>query len=146
MTIAGRALPKGRYGNRGRAPARRTYWIVGAAAVLAGGLITWLAYSNLGSAPIETERTGYESLPGNAMRLTFTVTRDHPDRPAVCVVRVRGRDGNEGGRKEVFVPPGGIPTTVSTIIHSAGEPVVADVFGCSYQVPPYLSNATRPSG
>ena len=146
MTIAGRALPEGRYGSRGRAPSRRTYWIVGGAALVAGGLIAWLAYANLGAAPIETERTGYESLPGNAMRLSFTVTRDHPERPAVCIVRVRGRDGGEGGRKEVFVPPGGTPAAMTTIIRSTDEPVVADVFGCSYQVPEYLSTATRPSG
>ena len=146
MTIAGRALPKGRYGSRGRPPSRRTYWIVGAGAVVVGGLIAWLVYANLGAAPIETERTGYESLPGNAMRLSFTVTRDHPERPAVCIVRVRGRDGAEGGRKEVFVPPGGMPASVTTIIRSTNEPIVADVFGCSYQVPEYLSTATRPSG
>jgi hypothetical protein len=146
MTIAGRALPKGRYGNRGRPPSRRTYWIVGVAAVVVGGLITWLAYANLGAASIEIERTSYESLPGNAMRLSFTVTRDHPDRPVVCIVRVRGQDGSEGGRKEVLVPPGGTPASVTTIIRGRNEPVVADVFGCSYQVPAYLSTATRPSG
>jgi hypothetical protein len=146
MTIAGRALPKGRYGSRGRPPARRTYWIVGTAAVVVGGVVAYLAYVNLGSAPIETERTGYESLPGNQMRLSFTVTRDHPDQPAVCIVRVRGRDGGEGGRKEVLIPPDGTPTPVSTIIKSTVEPIVADVFGCSYQVPSYLSTPARPSG
>jgi len=146
MTIAGRALPKGRYGSRGRAPSRRTYWIVGGAAVVVGGVIAYLAYTNLGSAPIETERTSYSNLPGNTMQMSFTITRDHPDRPAVCIVRVRGRDGAEGGRKEVFIPPGGTTTSATTIIRSTTEPVVADVFGCSYQVPPYLSTPTRPSG
>jgi hypothetical protein len=146
MTIAGRALPKGRYGNRGRGPSRRTYWLVGGLAVVIGGLIAWLAYVNLGSKPISTERTAYENLPGNAMRLSFTVTRDHPERAVVCIVRVRARDGGEGGRKEVLVPPGGTPAPVTTIIRSTREPVVADVFGCSYQVPPYLSTPKRPSG
>lgn len=146
MTIAGRALPKGRYGNRGRAPARRTYWIVGGVAIVVGGLVAYLAYTNLGAAPIETERTGYESLPGNAMRLNFTVSRDQPERAAVCIVRVRGRDGSEGGRKEVLVPPGGTATPMMTIVRSTSEPVAADVFGCSYQVPSYLSTPARPSG
>lgn len=146
MTIAGRELPKGRYGSRGRPPARRTYWIVGIAAVVVGAAVAYLGHVNLGSEPISTERTGYESLPDNAMRLSFTVTRDHPERAAVCIVRVRGRDGAEGGRKEVLIPPGGTPAPASTIIRSTSEPVVADVFGCSYQVPPYLSTPTRPSG
>jgi uncharacterized protein DUF4307 len=146
MTIAGRALPEGRYGSRGRPPRRRTYWIVGAAALVAGGLITYFAYTNLGNAPIETERTAYDSLPGNAMRLSFTVTRDHPERPAVCIVRVRGQDGGEGGRKEVLIPPGGTTAPATTIIRSTVEPAVAEVFGCSYQVPAYLSTVQRPSG
>jgi Domain of unknown function (DUF4307) len=145
MTIGGRSLPDGRYGPRGRPTSRRTYWIVGACALLAGGLITYLAWTNLGGAPIETERSGFTNLPGNAMRLTFTVTRDQPDRPAVCIVRVRDRDGAESGRKEVLIPPGGTPTSVSTVIQSTREPVTADVFGCSYEVPEYLSS-TPPSG
>ncbi len=146
MTIAGRALPEGRYGARGRIPRKRTYWLVGAAALVVGGVIAYLAYTNLGSAPIETERTGFVNLPDNAMRMSFTVTRDEPNRPAVCIVRVRGRDGSEGGRKEVLVPPGGNPTAMETIVRSTNEPVTADVFGCSYQVPAYLSTMTRPSG
>lgn len=145
--IAGQTLPEGRYGSRGRPPKRRTYWIVGAAALVVGGLVAYLAYANLGSAPIETERTAFANLPDNSMRMSFTITRDHPDRPAVCIVRVRSRDGSEGGRKEVLVPPGGTATTsVTTIIRSTKEPVTADVFGCSYQVPEYLSTTTRPSG
>jgi hypothetical protein len=147
VSIAGRVLPEGRYGSRGRPPRRRTYWIVGALALILGGGAAYLAYTNLGDAPIETERTGFENLPGNAMRMSFDITRDQPGRAAVCIVRVRGEDGSEGGRKEVLIPPGETATrSVSTIIRSTNEPVTADVFGCSYQVPEYLSNATRPSG
>jgi Domain of unknown function (DUF4307) len=146
MTVSGRTLPDGRYGSRGRPTPRRTYWIVGAVAVAVGGAVGYLAYTNLGSAPIETERAAFENLPDNAMRLTFTVTRDEPGRAAVCIVRVRGRDGSEGGRKEVLIPPGGTSTSVSTVIRGTSEPVTADVVGCSYQVPPYLSTTVPPSG
>jgi hypothetical protein len=146
MTIAGRALPEGRYGSRGRPTPRKVYWIVGACALVAGALVGFLAYTNLGAAPIETERTGFANLPGNAMRMTFTVTRDEPARAAVCIVRVRGVNGQEGGRREVLIPPGGTTTPVETTIRSTVEPVTADVIGCSYQVPEYLSTTTRPSG
>ncbi len=147
VTIAGQTLPEGRYGSRGRVPKRRTYWIVGGLALIVGAAITYLAYTNLGNAPIETERTGFANMPGNSMRMSFEITRDHPERAAVCIVRVRARDGSEGGRKEVFIPPDGTATTsITTIIRSTKEPVTADVFGCSYQVPEYLSTTTRPSG
>lgn len=146
MTVAGRALPEGRYGSRARRPARRTYWIVGACVVALAGLVGYLGYTNFGTAPIETQRTGFENLPDNAMRMTFDVVRDDPARPAVCIVRVRGLDGSEGGRREVLVPPGGKSTSVSTVIRSTNEPVTADVFGCSYQLPAYLSTAVPPSG
>ncbi|HET9142019.1 DUF4307 domain-containing protein [Actinophytocola sp.] len=145
MTVGSQALPEGRYGNRGRPASRRTVWIVAACAIVVGTALGYVAYTNLGSAPIEAERTGYADLPGDALRMTFTVTRDHPERAAVCIVRVRGRDGAEGGRKEVLIPPGGSTTPMSTDIQSTNDPVTADVFGCSYEVPAYLQS-TPPSG
>ena len=145
VTVGGRTLPEGRYGRSSRPVSRRARWIAAAVAVAAGSVLGYVAYTNLGTAPIETERTGFTDLPGNALRMTFTVTRDQPDRPAVCIVRVRGRAGNETGRKEVLVPPGGSATLVSTVIQSTEEPVTADVFGCSYEVPAYL-RSTPPSG
>jgi hypothetical protein len=144
MSLRGQVLPEGRYGSRGRPVPRRTYWIVGTVAVLFGGFLAYLAYTNLGAAPIEAERTAFANLPDNAMRLTFTVHRDEPQRAAVCIVRVRGRDGTEGGRKEVLIPAGGTPTSMTTVIRSTSEPVTADVVGCSYQVPPYLSTTMPP--
>jgi hypothetical protein len=144
--VTGRALPEGRYGTSRARTSRRTYWIFGGLALALGVAATYLAYTNLGAAPIETQRTGFQSLPGNAMRMTFDVVRDQPDRPAVCIVRVRALDGAEGGRKEVLIPPGGTATSVSTVIRSTTEPVTAEVFGCSYQVPAYLSTSTPPSG
>lgn len=109
-------------------------------------LVAYLGYTNLAGAPIEAQRVGFESLPGNAMRLTFDVVRDAPDRPVVCIVRVRALDGAETGRKEVLIAPGSSSTLVTTVVRGSAEPVTADVFGCSYQVPEYLSTAMRPTG
>ncbi|WP_237774384.1 DUF4307 domain-containing protein [Actinosynnema sp. ALI-1.44] len=137
-------LPEGRYGSRARPPMSRTrkWALTGVGLILAGG-IAFVAYSNLGSAPIDAERTAFSPAGPDTVKITFTVTRDEPGKPAVCVVRARVRDGSEGGRKEVLIPPG--ESTVSTVIKSSGEPVTADVYGCSYQVPSYLSTEARPT-
>jgi hypothetical protein len=100
---------------------------------------------NLGSTPIDAQRTGYSPVDATSIKIMFDVIRDEPNRAAVCVVRSRVRDGSEGGRKEVLVPPGGSSRAVSTIIRSSAEPVTADVFGCSYQVPEYLSTEAPPT-
>jgi hypothetical protein len=146
MTPPGSTLLEDRYGARPRRASRRAYWVIGAVALLVSGAVAWIGYRNLGTAPIETQATSFANLPDDRMRMTFDVTRDAPERPVVCIVRARVLDGGEGGRKEVYVPPGAGTTTVTTVITSNGEPVTADVFGCSYQVPAYLSTHMPPSG
>jgi Domain of unknown function (DUF4307) len=145
-TLAGRELPEGRYGSSRPRPAGRVRkWVLGGVGLLLGIGIAYLGYVNLGSTPIDAQRTGYSPVDATSIKITFDVTRDQPEKPAVCVVRARVIDGSEGGRKEVYVPPGRASATVSTIIKSAGEPVTADVFGCSYQVPVYLSTEAPPT-
>lgn len=146
MPAPGGTLLEDRYGVRPRRTSRRTYWIIGACALVVSGVVAWIGYTNLGTAPIETQSTSFANRPDNQMRLTFDITRDTPDRPAVCIVRVRVLDGSEGGRKEVYIPPGASTMTMTTDITSSGEPVTADVFGCSYQVPAYLSKHVPPTG
>ncbi|RJQ80601.1 DUF4307 domain-containing protein [Amycolatopsis panacis] len=118
---------------------RRWVWLFGAIAVLTGFGVAWIAYVNLGQTPIEAERVAFEERPGDAMQITINVTRDDPDKPGVCVVRVRDRSGAESGRKEVLVPAGAGHSRLSTVVKSIGRPVTADVYGCSYSIPRYLS-------
>ncbi|WP_410641440.1 DUF4307 domain-containing protein [Amycolatopsis sp. lyj-346] len=134
------ALPEGRYGT-GRAKTSRRWrrWLFLAIALLVSGLIAWVAYVNLGSAPIDAERIAFSAKPGNAMEITINVTRDDNNRPGVCVVRVRDKTGAESGRKELLIPAGVKYSRMTTTIKSIGEPVTADVFGCSYDIPRYLS-------
>jgi hypothetical protein len=146
MTAAGSTLLENRYGKRPKRVSRRGYWIAGAVALVLGGVVAWVGYTNFGTAPIETQATSWANLPDNQMKLTFDITRDTPERAAVCIVRARVLDGAEGGRKEVYIPPGNGTVTITTIITSSGEPVTADVFGCSYQVPAYLSTHMPPTG
>jgi hypothetical protein len=146
MTAPGGTLLEDRYGTKPKRASRRTYWVVGAIALVVSGVVAWVGYRNLGTAPIETQATSFANLPDDRMELTFDITRNTPERPAVCIVRARVLDGGEGGRKEVYVPPGAGTMTMTTVITSSGEPVTADVFGCSYQVPAYLSTHMPPSG
>jgi uncharacterized protein (UPF0333 family) len=134
------ALPEGRYGT-GRAQTSRRWrrWLFLAIALLVSGLIAWVAYVNLGSAPIDAERVAFSAKPGNAMEITLNVTRDDDSRPGVCVVRARDKTGAESGRKELLIPAGAKHNRITTTIKSIGEPVTADVFGCSYAIPRYLS-------
>jgi uncharacterized protein (UPF0333 family) len=133
-------LPEGRYGSgRARPPRRWLRWLFLAIALLVSGVIAYVAYVNLGSAPIDAERIAFAAKPGNAMEITINVTRDDNSRPGVCVVRVRDRTGAESGRKELLIPAGTKYSRMTTTIKSIGEPVTADVFGCSYDIPRYLS-------
>lgn len=134
-----RALPEGRYGRARRwTPRRWVIWVCTAAAIVVGGAVAWIAYVNLGPAPISADQVSY-AVQGNAIQLTINVIRDDPSKPGVCIVRARDSSGAESGRKEVFVPPGDNHSLQTTVIQSTDRPVSADVFGCSYSVPPYLS-------
>jgi Domain of unknown function (DUF4307) len=135
---AGR-LPEGRYGRRAYSARRR--WATGMGLVLAaviGLAVAVIGYRNLGATPITGERLGFTLLPGNAVQLELSVIRDDPSRAAVCIVRARSRDGEETGRKEVYVPPAAGPIALSTVVLTSRPPVTADVYGCSFQVPAYL--------
>jgi hypothetical protein len=133
-------LPEGRYGaGRQKTSRRWRRWLFLAIALLVSGTIAYVAYLNLGSAPIDAERIAFANKPGDAMEITITVTRDDDSRPGVCIVRVRDKTGAESGRKELLIPAGAKYSRMSTVIKSIGEPVTADVFGCSYAIPRYLS-------
>ena len=131
-------LPEGRYGRRAATSHRWTIAFGLVVAVLLGLAVAVIGYRNLGTTPIQTETVSFTLLPGNAVRLRFNVVRDDPSRAAVCIVRARSRDGEETGRKEVYVPPTVGPVVLSTVVQTSRPPVVADVYGCSFQVPAYL--------
>ncbi|WP_243769798.1 DUF4307 domain-containing protein [Amycolatopsis acidicola] len=137
-----RALPEGRYGPvRARTQKRwlRRLWT--ALALVVSCAVAWIAYVNLGPAPIEADRTSFSEQPGNAMSVTINVTRDDPSKPGVCIVKLQDITGAESGRKEVYVPAGDDHSMQTTVVRSIDRPVTADVFGCSYDVPGYLSSS-----
>lgn len=151
-------LPEGRYGPRNTHRSRwgRALWLV--LALLTGLAVAVIGYRNLGPSPIETQTVGFSLLPGHgdaahdaatppgadhtvdgyAVSLQFQVIREDPHRAAVCVVRARSLDGEETGRKEVYVPSAAGAVELTTMIHTSRPPVTAEVYGCSLDVPPYL--------
>ena len=137
-----RALPEGRYGSaRGGTSKRWRKWLYGALALVVSGVVAVVAYINLGPAPIDAERVAFDEQPGNAMSVTINVTRDDPDKAGVCIVRLSDITGAESGRKEVFIPAGDNHSRQTTVVRSIDRPVTADIFGCSYDVPSYLSSS-----
>ena len=137
-----RALPEGRYGNSTGKPLNKwTRWALLAVAVAAGALIAFVGYRNLGTKPIEAKQTAFIILGDDTVKVSFEVSRDQPERPAVCIIRARSKDGDEGGRREVLVPPGNSVVVETTVLRTSKPPVTGEVFGCSYQVPAYLSTS-----
>lgn len=134
-----RELPAGRYGSREKSRRPRwVYWSLLSVFVAAGLVVAYVAYVNLGDGPISTESASYTVVDDGAVKFGFTVTRDDPSKAADCIVRARAGDGDEAGVREVYVPAGGAQRTVDTVVHTSKRAVIVEVYGCSYQVPPYL--------
>jgi len=140
--VAQSALPEGRYGSQTRRPLSRwARWGLLTVAVALGALVAFVAYRNLGTKPIEAKQTAFTILGDDRVEVSFEVSRDQPERPAVCIIRARSKDGDEAGRREVLVPPGNSVVVETTALRTSKPPVTGEVFGCSYQVPPYLSTS-----
>jgi Domain of unknown function (DUF4307) len=137
-----------RYGSRATGRLRRRWprWVVAGLVVVAGLTLAVIGYRNLGTKPITAEVMAFTVLDDRSVRITLAVTRDEPDKAADCIVRTRSADGAETGRREVYIPAGDNPVQIDTVLQSVRRPATGEVFGCSYQVPPYLGKQVRPSG
>lgn len=140
--VAQRELPVGRYGSRvARKRPRWVYWSILIVFVALGLVVAFVGYRNLGTQPIETQPVDYQIIDDGSVKVTFTVQRDDPSKAADCVVRARSRDGDEAGRREVYIAPGDDGKAISTVVHTSKRAVGGEVFGCSYQVPTYLRSS-----
>ncbi|MEV0679982.1 DUF4307 domain-containing protein [Actinosynnema sp. NPDC050436] len=133
------ALPEGRYGKPRRALPRWARWSLPVIGVLVGAVVAWVGFRNLGTQPVEAKQTAFEVLDDRSVEVTFEVLRETPEQAVVCIVRARSDDGDEAGRREVLVPPGPSTVFATTVVRTSKEPTTGEVFGCSYQVPAYLS-------
>ncbi|MFD7655197.1 DUF4307 domain-containing protein [Actinosynnema sp. NPDC059797] len=133
------ALPEGRYGKPRRPAPAWARWSLAVIAVLVGAVVAWVGYRNLGTKPVEAKQTAFEVLGDSSVEITFEVVRQTPEQAVVCIVRARSEDGDEAGRREVLVPAGADTVRETTVLKTSKPPVTGEVFGCSYQVPEYLS-------
>lgn len=135
-------IPSDRYPTpQGSVRGSRITAIVLTIGVIALGLaIAWLGYTKFAAKDIASEVLQYSIVDDSTMALSFTVTREDPGEAALCIVRVRSRDGSETGRREVVVQPSEHGTVqIDTQVRSTQEPGVADIYGCGSEIPAYLT-------
>lgn len=124
---------------------RKTILVVLVLLVLAAGVgVTYSQYKTFGNTDLSTNVTQYETVSDTEIEGTIELTRDHPENPAVCVIRARNRDGAEVARREVYFPPSDTSPsslfgTMNTIPLNGLPPGIIEVYGCSYTIPEYLS-------
>jgi Domain of unknown function (DUF4307) len=125
--------PADRYGRAARAmPSRRVLGLLAALVVLAGLAVAYLGYRNLGDPPISGAMLAFNVTGPQQVLARFAVHRDHPQRPASCVLRARAQDGAEVGRVTVPVPPGAPDVTWTAVVPTSRKAVIAEVFSCGY--------------
>ncbi|MBJ8343772.1 DUF4307 domain-containing protein [Antrihabitans sp. YC2-6] len=132
------ARPAARYGVS-RRPSRTIALVIGALVVLAGIGVAYMGYERFGPKEIEGEQISYAIVNDSTISIRFTVTRQQPDRAAVCILRARSKDASETGRREVYIEPSGSGTVeVNSELRTSQPPAVGEVYGCSFEIPPYL--------
>lgn len=99
-----------------------------------------------GRTPINGQQTSFTVRDDHSLTMTIQVQRDDPHRAADCVVRARSQSGAEVGRKEVLVPPANGTVREQTMLATTTRAVIGEVYGCTYDVPAYLSQSLRPTG
>ncbi|MGK2319880.1 DUF4307 domain-containing protein [Gordonia rhizosphera] len=139
-----RSGPRATYPTARPADSRRR-WFVGLSVlvVVAGVAIAWLGYTKFAGSDVTGEVTGYEILNPSTVAVQFTLTRKDPAQQVACVVRGRSKDGDETGRREILIPSGTqTQTGVRTEVATSRPPVIGEVFGCTANVPAYLTSST----
>lgn len=108
--------------------------------ILLGVALAWFAYNKFSVKDVSAETVQYVIVDDSRIDLRFKVTREDPAQPALCIVRARSKDGSETGRREVVVRPSEHGTVeLTTEVRTSRPPVMADVYGCGSQIPPYLT-------
>ncbi|MFE4502795.1 DUF4307 domain-containing protein [Rhodococcus sp. NPDC056743] len=135
-------LPQDRYPSATRTGGSKKWivWALTALVIVVGTGVAYIGYTKFSAKEITTETISYDIADDTTMKIRFTVTRDDPSQEAVCIVRARSKGGSETGRREVYIPATTYQTLeFNTEIKTSLPPGMADVFGCSLDVPEYLT-------
>ncbi|MEU6268976.1 DUF4307 domain-containing protein [Saccharopolyspora shandongensis] len=145
--VTNQQIPQDRYGSRARTrPRPALRWVLISVVLVALVGVAIVGYRNLGSAPIQGKQIAFEVLDDQSVTIVLEVQRDKPQRPADCVVRARAESGEEVGRKEVLIQPADGTTRQETVLRTSARANIGEVYGCTYNVPEYLSTHLRPTG
>lgn len=130
-----------RYGTA-RRPSGRVPWnkvLLTGIVVLAGIAIAYIGYTKFAVKDVEGKQIAFDIVDDRTINIQFTVTRENPSEPAVCIVRTRSKDGSETGRREVYVGPSDSQTVeITAPVYASKPPAMGDLYGCSSTVPDYL--------
>lgn len=107
--------------------------------VATGTVLAVIGYQKFADPEVSGQATGYEILNPSTVAVQFTVNRADPTQPVACVVRARSKDGSESGRREVLIPPGVAQEGHRVDVSTSKAPVIGEVFGCTADVPAYLT-------
>lgn len=102
--------------------------------------LAFLGYNKFDNKDVEAQVISYDIVNESTIGVRFTVTREVPSDPAVCIVRARSKDGSETGRREVYVSPSESGTVEITLpIRTSQRPAIAEIYGCGNETPGYLT-------
>lgn len=142
MSTTAQNLPEGRYPtSRGIAPSRILAVVLGLMVVALGVGVAYLGYTKFTTPDVDGTLVSFDIVGPDRVDVRLNVTRDDPSEPAVCIVRSRSRDGSETGRREVVIPASDNGTEdVRSFIVTSADPGLADLYGCSLNVPEHLTS------
>lgn len=132
-----------RYGTKSTRPTGKLL-VIGIVGMLVVALAYIIVQVNRVSDPdVTASQAGWareEGREDDVFIFTLDVTRDDPSVDSYCIIYALDYNVAEVGRREVFIPAGGASTVRMDIpIHTRGEAVAGDVYGCSTTIPAHLA-------
>lgn len=136
--------PADRYGaaraDRGLISGKVLAVVLGVLAVAVAVAVVAYLYEQFTAEKLSAEVVASEVVDDQTMALTADVTSNRPDEDGYCIVRAKEYSGAEVGRAEIYVPAGQETTRVKVTFPTTGRAYAGDVYGCSFDVPPYLEH------